>query len=154
MLINILKHMRIIEEFKKFAVQGNMIEMAVGIIIGASFSTMVKSLVDDIIMPMVGRLSGGVDFSDKFFVLGEGEFASVAAAKAAGVATLNYGLFINTILAFLIVSWVLFVVIKATNRLKAKQTAVESHTKTCDYCLSVVPKAATRCAHCTSQFDV
>jgi len=142
--------MKILTEFKKFAVKGNMIDMAVGIIIGAAFSTVVKSLVDDIIMPVIGKLTGGVDFTNLFIVLGEGEFQTVLEAKEAGVATLNYGLFINALVAFLIVSWVLFMVIKGMNKLKAEEKAKEATEKKCDACKMNIPLAAKKCPHCTT----
>lgn len=126
-----------------------MIDMAVGIIIGAAFSTVVKSLVDDIIMPVIGKLTGGVDFTNLFIVLGEGEFQTMLEAKEAGVATLNYGLFINALVAFLIVSWVLFIVIKAMNKLKAEEEAKEAEDKECPACKTRIHLRAKKCPNCT-----
>jgi len=147
--------MKIIKEFKEFAVKGNMIDMAVGIVIGAAFSTVVKSLVDDIITPVIGRLTGGVDFSNLFIVLnGIGRFDTLQAARDAGAVTLNYGLFINSIITFLIVSWALFMVIKATNKIKRESPPPPTPTeKECPHCLSKVPLKAAKCAHCTSQLS-
>ncbi len=109
-----------LEEFKEFAVKGNVIDMGVGIVIGAAFTSIVKSFVSDIVNPIIGVITGGVDFSNLFINLGEGEFSSLAAAREAGAPTINYGLFINAIISFLIVSWVLFMVIKGVNELKRK----------------------------------
>lgn len=112
-----------LKEFKEFAIKGNMIDMAVGIVLGAAFGTIVKSLVGDIFMPVVGYLLGGIDFSNIFITLGGGEYASLKAAQDAGAATINVGLFINAIIAFLIVAWVLFLVVKAMNAAKKKEEA-------------------------------
>lgn len=116
----------IFKEFKEFAIKGNMIDMAVGIVIGGAFGTIVKSLVDDIIMPVIGSISKGVDFSNLFVTLGDGEFTTIAQAKEAGIATLNYGLFINAMIAFIIVAFALFVLVKAINQLKRKEEAKPS----------------------------
>ena len=149
--------MKIIKEFKEFAVKGNMIDMAVGIVIGAAFSTIVKSLVDDIITPIISLLTGGVDFSNLFIVLsGSGNFDTLQAAKEAGAVTLNYGLFINAIITFLIVAWALFMVIKGTNKLKrqAPPTPPAVTEKECPYCFSKISIKATRCAYCASNLSV
>jgi large conductance mechanosensitive channel len=144
------------KEFKEFAVKGNVIDMAVGIIIGAAFGTVVNSLVNDIIMPPVGVLLGNMDFTNIFLVLKEGKvpepYASLSAAKAAGAATINFGLFINTIISFLIVSFSVFLLVKNINRLRRQSEAPPPApaTKECPYCLSVVPIKAVRCGHCTS----
>jgi len=115
-----------IQEFKEFAIKGNMFDMAVGIILGAAFGTVVKSLVGDVIMPVIGFISGGVDFSNLFFSLSGGDYASLAAAQKAGAATINYGVFINNIISFMIVAWVLFLMIKAMNAAKrAEEEVVE-----------------------------
>jgi len=120
-----------IKEFKEFAMKGNMFDMAVGIILGAAFGTVIKSLVGDIIMPFIGFFAGGVDFSNLFINLTGGEFASLEAAKEAGAATINYGLFINNIISFLIVAWVLFLIIKGMNAAKkAEEEAVEEEPET------------------------
>jgi large conductance mechanosensitive channel len=110
-----------LKEFKDFAVKGNVVDMGVGIVIGAAFTTIVKSFVADIINPIIGVISGGVDFSNLFINLGDGEFASLAAAQEAGAPTINYGLFINAIISFLIVAWVLFLVVKGVNEMKRKE---------------------------------
>jgi large conductance mechanosensitive channel len=141
------------KEFKEFAVKGNMIDLAVGIIIGGAFGKIISSLVSDIIMPLVGMVLGNVDFSNRFITLGEGAFKTVADAKAAGVATLNYGLFINNIIDFLIIAFSIFIVIKQINRFKKKEEAAEPTTKKCKYCLSEIPLEATRCPNCTSQLE-
>ena len=142
------------KEFKEFAMRGNVLDMAVGIIIGAAFGTIVTSLVNDVIMPPIGLLLGNVDFSNIFAVLKEGKvagpYASVASAKAAGAVTLNVGLFINTIINFVIVAFAIFLLIRSINRLKRQEDAAPT-TKDCPYCLSSIPVKATRCAHCTSE---
>ena len=145
-----------LEEFKKFAVKGNMVDMAVGIIIGAAFGGIIASLVADVLMPPIGLLLGNVDFSNLFLVLKEGTavgpYASVAAAKAAGAVTLNYGVFTNTIVNFLIIAIAIFFVVRGINNLKKKEEAPPAMptTKECPLCLSTVPIKATRCGHCTS----
>ena len=145
------------KEFKEFAVKGNVVDMAVGIIIGAAFTSIVNSLVNDIIMPPIGLLLGKVDFSSLFLVLKEGKipapYASIADAKTAGAVTMNYGLFINTIISFLIVSFAVFLLVKNINRLKrqSEETSVVPVTKECPFCLSVIPIKAVRCGHCTSE---
>lgn len=146
-----------LKEFKDFAVKGNVVDMAVGIIIGAAFVTIINSLVNDIIMPPVGFFLGNVDFSGLFLVLREGKvappYASVAAAKAAGAVTMNYGLFVNTIISFLIVSFSVFLLVKNINRLKrqSEEPPAVPVTKECPFCLSVIPIKAVRCGHCTSE---
>ena len=146
-----------LKEFKEFALRGNVVDMAVGIIIGAAFGTIVKSLVDDIIMPPIGLLLGGVDFSNLFMLLKAGSpagpYASLADAQAAGAVTINYGLFINVVISFLIVAFVMFLLIRSINRLRRGEEAApaEPTTKECPFCLSTIPIKATRCAFCTSQ---
>jgi large conductance mechanosensitive channel len=145
-----------LKEFKEFAMRGNVLDMAVGIIIGAAFGTIVSSFVADIIMPPIGLLLGNVDFSNIFAVLKEGKvpgpYASVAAAKEAGATTLNFGLFVNTVINFLIVAFAIFLLVKNVNRLKRKEEAPPPvpTTKECPHCLSTIPIKATRCGHCTS----
>jgi large conductance mechanosensitive channel len=143
----------VLKEFKEFIARGNVIDMAVGIIIGAAFGSIIKSLVDDVIMPPIGLLLGKVDFSNLFLVIREGKssgaYETLAAAKAAGAVTVNYGVFINTIISFLILSFAVFVLIRAVNKLK-RETPPEATTKECPYCLSVIPLKASRCAHCTA----
>jgi large conductance mechanosensitive channel len=150
--------MALMKEFKEFAVKGNMVDMAVGIIIGGAFGTIVKSLVDDVIMPPIGLLLGNVDFANLFMVLKQGDavagpYATVAAAHEAGAVTLNYGNFINNIVAFLIVAWAVFLVVKGVNRLRREeQVAPEAPTdKPCPFCATAIPITATRCPNCTSQ---
>lgn len=146
-----------LKEFKEFAMRGNMVDMAVGIIIGAAFGTIVKSLVSDVIMPPIGLLLGNVDFANLFVVLKEGAaagpYASLADAKAAGAVSMNYGVFIDTIISFIIVAFVVFLLIRSINELKRKEEAPapEPTTKDCPYCLSTIPIKATRCAYCTSE---
>ncbi len=130
--------------------KGNVLDMAVGIIIGAAFGKIVTSFVQDILMPPIGRLMGGVDFSNHFISLSGGGYATLAAAKAAGAATLNYGIFINTILDFLIVAFAIFLLIKQVNRLRRTEAPAPT-TKECPLCLSPIPIKAKRCAYCTSQ---
>ena len=145
-----------LKEFKEFAMRGNVMDMAVGIIIGAAFGTIIGTLVSEVLMPPVGLLLGNVDFSNLFMVLKEGKipgpYATVAAAKGAGAVTLNYGLFVNTIVNFLIVAFAIFFVVRGMNSLKKKEEApaAEPTTKECPHCLSTVPIKATRCGHCTS----
>jgi large conductance mechanosensitive channel len=146
------------KEFKEFAMKGNVVDMAVGIIIGAAFGTIVKSLVDDVIMPPIGLLLGNMDFSNIIITLRDGAkaagpYASVAAAKAAGAVTINLGVFINTVISFLIVAFSVFLVIKGLNRMKREQDAppAEPTTKECPFCFSAIPIKASRCPNCTSE---
>ncbi|MEJ2613659.1 MAG: large-conductance mechanosensitive channel protein MscL [Ignavibacteriaceae bacterium] len=149
------------KEFKEFAVKGSVVDMAVGIIIGAAFGTIVKSFVADIIMPPIGLLLGNVDFSQLFILLKDGAKAlppynTLADAQAAGAVTLNYGIFINNIISFLIVALSIFIVIKGINNLKRKEEeapAAAPTTKDCPYCFSKIPLTATRCPMCTSQIE-
>ncbi len=141
-----------LKEFKEFAMRGNVLDMAVGIIIGAAFGKIVSSAVDDILMPPLGRMLGHVDFSNLFLNLGEKSYESLAAAKAAGAPTLNYGVFLNTIINFLIVAFAVFLLVRAVNRWVAKPAAAAaSTTKDCPQCAMPIPLAAKRCGHCTSQ---
>ncbi|SCK20881.1 large conductance mechanosensitive channel protein MscL [Vogesella sp. LIG4] len=153
--------MSIIKEFREFAMRGNVIDLAVGVVIGGAFGAIVKSLVDDVIMPPIGLLIGNVDFANLFFVLKEGTktagpYASVAAAKAAGAVTLNIGLFINALVSFIIVAFAIFMLVKVINRLKREEkeeAPAAVTTKECRYCLSSIPLQASRCPCCTSQLD-
>ncbi|UCD47315.1 MAG: large conductance mechanosensitive channel protein MscL [Deltaproteobacteria bacterium] len=146
-----------LKEFKEFAVKGNMVDMAVGIVIGAAFGGIIKSLVADVLMPPIGLLLGNVDFSNLFLVLKEGgtpgPFATIDAAKEAGAVTLNYGLFVNTIVNFLIIAFSIFFVVRAINRAKRQEEAppAEPTTKDCPHCLSTIPIQAKKCGHCTSE---
>ena len=145
--------MGVISEFKAFAVKGNVVDMAVGIIIGAAFGKIVTSLVNDIIMPPIGRLLGGIDFSSYFINLSGKPYATLVEAQKAGAATINYGIFFNNIITFLIVSFVVFILIKQINRLKKEAAAAptEPTQKLCQFCASTIPIKASRCPHCTSQ---
>ena len=143
------------KEFKAFAMRGNVIDMAVGIVIGTAFGAIVKSFVADVIMPPIGMLLGNVDFSNLFLVLKgnvPGGFPTITTAQEAGAVTLNYGLFINTIINFLIVAFAIFMVIRSMNKMKKEEEApaAEPTTKDCPHCLSTIPIKATKCAHCTS----
>ena len=146
-----------LKEFKEFAMRGNVVDMAVGIIIGAAFGAIVNSLVSDVIMPPIGLLLGNVDFSNFYIILREGAtagpFASLVEAKKAGAVTISYGAFINTIINFLILAFVIFLFIRSINKLKRKEVAapVVPTTKECVYCFSTIPIKATRCPNCTSE---
>jgi large conductance mechanosensitive channel len=147
-----------IDEFKAFAMRGSVVDLAIGVIIGGAFGKIVTSLVNDIIMPPIGLLLGNSDFSDLFITLSDGSYESLAEAQAAGAATLNYGLFVNNIIDFLIVALAIFIVIKQINRLQRDESADESESeeptqKECPYCLSEVPVKATRCKFCTSELE-
>jgi large conductance mechanosensitive channel len=145
-----------LEEFKKFAMRGNVVDMAVGIIIGGAFGTIVKSLVADVIMPPVGLLLGGVDFSDLFITLKEGAtvgpYGTLAIAQEAGAVTISYGIFINAVISFLIVAFAVFLLIRGINRLQAEEEEpAEATEKDCPYCLTSIVIKATRCPNCTSE---
>ena len=146
------------KEFKTFAMRGNVVDMAVGIIIGGAFGTIVKSLVDDVLMPPIGMLLGGVDFSDLFITLKQGAtvagpYATLAAAKEAGAVAIGHGLFINAVISFLIVAFAVFLLIKVINKLQfsKKEAPAAPTTKDCPRCFSVIPIKATRCPNCTSE---
>jgi large conductance mechanosensitive channel len=139
------------QEFKKFALRGNVIDLAVGFIVGAAFSGIVKSLVNDILMPPLGLILGKVDFSNLYINLSRVHYSSLAEAKAAGAPTINYGVFLNTIVEFVIVAFALFLLIRQVNRWTAKPAApAEPTTKECPYCFTVIPVRAVRCPNCTS----
>ncbi|MEZ4736480.1 MAG: large conductance mechanosensitive channel protein MscL [Caldilineaceae bacterium] len=154
-------------EFKKFALRGNVIDLAVGFTVGAAFSTVARSLVDDVIMPVVGLVVSRVEFSDLFWVLKDGEnvpppYATLAEAQAAGAVTVNYGLFVNNIITFLIIALAMFLLIRAINRVEERierelgirqPAGNEPVTKKCPYCISTIPRQATRCPQCTSEVE-
>jgi len=139
-----------LKEFKEFAMRGNVVDMAVGIIIGAAFGKIVNSFVSDILMPPIGLVLGKVDFTNLFLNLSGKTYESLAGAKAAGAATLNYGQFLNTTVDFVIVAFAIFLLIRQINRMKAKP---ELTTKECPYCLSKIALKASRCPHCTSELQ-
>ncbi len=141
-----------IKEFKEFAMRGNVVDLAIGVIIGGAFGKIITSLVNDILMPPIGLLLGKVDFSNLYINLSGGEYASLAAAHEAGAATINYGTFLNTIMDFIIVAFVIFLLIRQINKLqKPAQKPAEPALKECPYCLTSIPKKATRCPACTSE---
>ena len=148
------------KEFKEFAMRGNVLDMAVGIVIGASFGAIVTSFVADVIMPPIGLLLGNIDFSSLFIILKEGKvpgpYESLASAKAAGAVTVNYGVFLNTIISFLIVAFAIFLLIRSVNKLKREQEVppAASTTKECPFCLSTIPIKAVKCAHCTAELKL
>ena len=137
------------KDFKDFVMRGNVLDLAVAVIIGVAFGTVISSLVNDIIMPPIGLLLGGVDFTDLFINLEPGSYASLAEAQAAGAPTINYGLFINNIITFLIVALAVFLVVRAVKRLQKPAVAAPAATRPCPECLSEIPIGAHRCAHCT-----
>lgn len=147
------------KEFKEFALRGNVVDMAVGIIIGGAFGTIVTSLVSDVLMPPIGLLLGGVDFSDLFITLKQGApagpYLTLAVAQEAGAVTLSYGLFINSVISFLIVAFAVFLLIKGLNNLKRNESAPkeEATSKECPYCMSTIAIKATRCPNCTSELS-
>lgn len=148
--------MSIISEFKEFAMKGNVVDLAVGVIIGGAFGKIVDSLVKDVVMPMVGRLLGGVDFRHLYINLGDKTFETLEAAEKAGAPIVKYGAFINTVVDFLIIAFAIFMAIKVMNRLKRAEAAApapEPTTRECPFCLSAIPLKATRCPHCTSQLQ-
>jgi large conductance mechanosensitive channel len=145
-----------LKEFKEFALRGNVVDMAVGVIVGGAFGTIAKSLVEDVLMPPIGLMLGGVDFSNLFLVVkhgaNPGPYLRLADAKAAGAVTINYGLFFNSIISFLIVAFAVFMVVRAINRLHRGEETPPT-TKPCPYCASIISVKATRCPHCTSQLE-
>ncbi len=149
--------MSIVSEFKEFAMKGNVVDLAVGVIIGGAFGKIVDSLVKDIVMPMMGRLLGGVDFKHLYLDLGSKTFETLEAAEKAGAPIVKYGAFINTMVDFIIIAFAIFVAIKAMNRIKRADSATpvpaDPTTRECPHCLSAIPLKATRCPHCTSQLQ-
>ena len=139
-----------LKEFKEFAMRGSLLDLAMGIILGAAFGRIVTSFVNDMLMPPIGLLIGGLDIANLFIALRGGPFPTVAAAKAAGVPTINYGIFLNTIIDFVVVAFVLFLVIRQVNRMKREPEATAT-TKPCPFCLSIIPLKAVRCPYCTSE---
>lgn len=144
-----------LKEFKAFAMRGNVLDLAVGIIIGAAFGAIVKSLVDDVIMPPIGLALGNVDFSNLFLLLKDGPkaappYSTLAEAHAAGAVTINYGLFVNSIITFVIIAFAVFLIVRAANRMMPQDAAAAPSTKDCPYCRMAIPLAATRCPQCTS----
>lgn len=144
-----------LKEFKEFAMRGNVLDLAIAVIIGAAFGTIITSLVNDILMPPIGLLLGRMDFKDLFIALSGGTYASLAAAKAAGAPVIAYGQFLNTVINFLIVAFAIFLVVKQVNRFKKPVAApLAPATKECPYCFSVIPAQAVRCSHCTSELRI
>lgn len=139
------------KEFKEFVMRGNVLDLAVGIIIGAAFGKIVTSLVSDIVMPPIGVVLGKVDFANLFIDLSGAPHPTLAAAKAAGAATINYGMFLNTVVDFLIVAFIIFMVIRQANRMKRQPAPASPTTKECPFCRTAIPIQATRCPNCTSQ---
>jgi len=139
------------KEFKAFAMRGNVLDMAVGIIIGAAFGKIITSMVNDVLMPPIGRVLGKVDFSNLFLNISGKSYATLADAKAAGAATINYGMFLNTVVDFLIVAFVIFLLVRQVNRWNKPAPAPASTTKDCTYCATAIPLKATRCPNCTSE---
>lgn len=141
------------KEFKEFAMKGNVLDLAIGIIIGAAFGRIVTSLVNDIIMPPIGLLLGRINFADMFVSLSGTPYSTLAAAKEASAATLNYGLFINEVINFLIVAFAVFLVVRQINKMKKPAPVVQPATRECPHCLSAIPLKASRCAFCTSEVN-
>jgi large conductance mechanosensitive channel len=146
--------MGFIGEFKEFAMKGNVLDMAIGIIIGAAFGAIINSLVKDVIMPPIGMIMGGINFADLFIALDGKSYISLAAAQAAAAPTINYGLFINAIINFLIVALAIFMLIRQVNAAKKKPAPPEPNTKECPFCKESIPKAAVKCSHCTSDLKL
>lgn len=146
------------KEFREFAIKGNVVDMAVGIMVGGAFATVVKSLVEDVVMPPISAAMGGLDYSQRFIVLEPGEkvappYASLEAAQEAGAVTLRYGVFVNNVITFIVVALALFFLVRWINRLRRPDTPPAETTRPCPYCMSHVDVAATRCAHCTSEIE-
>jgi large conductance mechanosensitive channel len=140
-----------LDEFKKFVMRGNVLDLAVAVIIGVAFGAIVVSFVNDILMPPIGLLLGGVDFSNLFISLDGQSYPSLAVAQEAGAPTINYGVFINTVINFLIIAFAIFLIIRLVNRMQKEEAPGEPTTKECPHCISTIPIKATRCPNCTSQ---
>jgi large conductance mechanosensitive channel len=140
-----------LKEFKEFAIRGNVMDLAVAVVIGAAFGKIVTSFVSDVLMPPIGRVLGRVDFSNLFIDLSGQYHSTLAEAKAGGAATINYGLFVNTVIDFLVVAFAVFLIVRQVNRMRAEPAAAAVTTKECPYCLSLIPLKATRCSSCTSE---
>jgi large conductance mechanosensitive channel len=149
--------MKLLDEFKTFAMRGNVLDMAVGVILGAAFGKIITSLVTDVLMPPIGLVLGKVNFSALFINLSSQSYATIAEAKAAGAPTINYGLFVNAMIDFIIVAFVVFLLVRQFNRLMERMKKPEAPaaptSRDCPYCLSNIPLKATRCAHCTSELS-
>ncbi|MGC9523333.1 MAG: large-conductance mechanosensitive channel protein MscL [Anaerolineae bacterium] len=141
------------KEFKDFIIRGNVIDLAVAVVIGAAFNSIIQSFVNDILMPPIGLLFGRVDFANLYINLSRTSYASLAAAQEAGAPTINYGLFINTVINFLIIALVIFLIVRQVNKLKKEEPEEAPTTKECPYCRTDIPIAATRCPNCTSQLE-
>jgi large conductance mechanosensitive channel len=148
-----------LKDFKEFAMRGNVVDMAIGIIMGGAFGTIVKSLVEDVLMPPIGLLLGGVDFSNFFLILKEGAkpgpYATLADVRAAGAVSINYGTFLNSVISFLIIAFSVFLLVRVINAMRRQESATPGPviTKECQYCASSIPIKATRCPQCTSQLS-
>ena len=142
-----------LKEFKEFVMRGNVVDLAIAVIIGGAFGRIITSLVNDIIMPPLGLLLGDVNFTDLFISLNGTKYASLTDAQAAGAATLNYGIFINTIIDFVIIALVIFLIVRGLNRLKRAPAPAAPTTKDCPYCFTAIPIPATRCPNCTSELE-
>jgi large conductance mechanosensitive channel len=144
-----------LQEFKEFALRGNVLDLAIAVIMGTAFGAIVNSFVNDILMPPIGLLVGNAEFSDLFINLSGGRYETLAAAQEAGAVTINYGVFANTIINFIIIAFALFLLVQQVNRLQRKEEEKpeEPTTKECPYCLSTIPLAATRCPHCTAELE-
>jgi large conductance mechanosensitive channel len=140
-----------LKEFREFVMRGNVLDLAIAVIIGSAFGKIVTSFVNDVIMPPIGLLLGGVDFTNLFIALDGNLYESLDAAKTAGAATINYGVFLNTVIDFIIVAFVIFLIIKSANKMKKPQPVAAPTTKDCPHCFTAIPMKATRCPNCTSQ---
>lgn len=147
------KEMKMLKEFKEFALKGSVLDLAFGVIIGAAFGKIVTSLVNDIIMPPIGLLLGKVDFSSLFWNISGKSYASLTDAQAAGAPTINYGIFLNTIIQFIIIAFVIFLIVRQINRMKRPEPVAEPTTRECPHCFTSISKKADRCPNCTSQIE-